>query len=340
MSKGNLLGPWVRRFLLEYLVSELNLARNTQRSYRGTLGLLLPFVARHARKEIDEISVMDVSPDAVRLFLRHLEESRKCAVSTRNQRLAAIHSLARFVGLYSPECIEWCGQLRTIPRKRALQSTITYLEKSEMDALLNAPDQCTEQGRRDHALLIFLYNTGARADEAAQVKIEDLFLAHSSRDHSLVQVRGKGNKLRRCPLWPQTVAELSSLIASRPPTDRVFLNRCGQPITRFGIHTMVERYVRKISASMASLAPCGRRHQHHPCLVGSRLAQHYKRLRRSRSRDEGQSARNLRDPRRSAEALEKGRRANAVPAKPLLEIMWRSGPFTCIPRRSRVPSAT
>ena len=89
MTRANLLGPWVRRFLLEYLVSERNLARNTQRSYRDTLGLLLPFVARHARKEIDEISVTDVSPDAVRLFLRHLEESRKCAVSTRNQRLAA-----------------------------------------------------------------------------------------------------------------------------------------------------------------------------------------------------------------------------------------------------------
>lgn len=88
MSKANLLGPWVRRFLLECLVSERNLARNTQRSYRDTLGLLLPFVARHARKEIDEISVTDISPEAVRFFLRHLEESRKCAVSTRNHRLA------------------------------------------------------------------------------------------------------------------------------------------------------------------------------------------------------------------------------------------------------------
>ena len=86
------------------------------------------------------------------------------------------------------------------------------------------------------------------------MKIEDLFLAHCSRDHSLVQVRGKGNKLRRCPLWPQTVAELSSLIASRPPTDHVFLNRCGQPITRFGIHTMVERYVQRTLAGMPSLA--------------------------------------------------------------------------------------
>jgi site-specific recombinase XerD len=240
MTKANLLGPWVRRFLLEYLVSELDLARNTQCSYREPLSLLLPFVAQQVQKEVDQISVIDVSPDVVRLFLRHLEESRKCAVATRNQRLAAIHSLARFVGLHSPEHIEWCGQLRTIPPKRAPRSTITYLEKSEMDALLGAPDQATNQGQRDHALLVFLYNTGVRADEAAQVKIVDLLLAHSSRDHSLVQVRGKGNKLRRCPLWPQTVVELSSLIAGRPPTDHVFLNRCGRPITRFGIHTMIE----------------------------------------------------------------------------------------------------
>jgi integrase/recombinase XerD len=254
MTKANLLGPWVRRFLLEYLVSDLNLARHTQRSYRDTLSLLLPFVAEQVQKEIDQISVIDVSPDLVRLFLRHLEESRKCAVTTRNQRLAAIHSLARFVGLHSPEHIEWCGQVRTIPPKRAPRSTITYLEKPEMDALLNAPDQSTDQGRRDHALLLFLYNTGARADEAAQVKIVDLFLAHSLRDHSLVQVRGKGNKLRRCPLWPQTVVELSSLIASRPPNDHVFLNRCAQPITRFGIHTMVERYVQRTLAAMPALA--------------------------------------------------------------------------------------
>ena len=119
MTKTSLLGPWVRRFLLEYLVSERNLTRNTQRSYRDTLRLLLPFVAQHAHRQIDQISVTDVSPDVLRLFLRHLEESRKCTVATRNQRLAAIRSLARFVALHSPEHIEWCGQLRNIPLKRA-----------------------------------------------------------------------------------------------------------------------------------------------------------------------------------------------------------------------------
>jgi site-specific recombinase XerD len=123
-----------------------------------------------------------------------------------------------------------------------------------MDALLGAPDQSTQQGYRDHALLLFLYNTGARADEAAQLKIGDLFFAHSSQDHSLVQIRGKANKLRRCPLWPQTVIELSSLVGSRPSTDHVFLNRCGQPITRFGIHTTVERYVQRILGHIPSLA--------------------------------------------------------------------------------------
>jgi integrase/recombinase XerD len=253
MTKTNLLGSWLRRFLLEYLVTERNLARNTQRSYRDTLRLLLPFVARQAHKQIDQISVTDVSPDTVRLFLRHLEESRKCTVATRNQRLAAIRSLARFVALHSPEHIEWCGQVRNIPLKRAPRSTITYLEKSEMDALLSAPDQSTDQGRRDYGLLLFLYNTGARADEAAQVRITDLFLAHSSRDHSFVQVRGKGNKLRLCPLWPKTVVQLSSLIGSRPATDNVFLNRSGRPITRFGIHTMVERYVQRLLERIPSL---------------------------------------------------------------------------------------
>jgi hypothetical protein len=104
----------------------------------------------------------------VRLFLHDLEQSRKCGAATRNQRLAAIHSLARYIGLHSPEHVVWFGQLRAIPPKRAPRSCITYLEKTEMDALLNAPDKSTEQGRRDYVLLLFLYNTGARADEAAQ----------------------------------------------------------------------------------------------------------------------------------------------------------------------------
>lgn len=254
MSNTILLGPWIRRFLLEHLVSERNLSRNTQRSYRDTFALLVPFVGAKLHKPIDRLLVTDLSAEKVRSFLADLEQTRGCGIPTRNQRLAAIHALARFVAVHSPEHIGWSGELRAIPFKKAGQQPVPYLEKSEMDGLLNAPDQGTAQGRRDYLLLLFLYNTGARADEAAQLLVGDLDLAIRTQDYSSVGIRGKGNKLRRCPLWPQTVEKLKALVDSRTSTDRVFLNRRQQPITRSGIYQMVERYATQVAKQIPSIA--------------------------------------------------------------------------------------
>jgi integrase/recombinase XerD len=254
MSDVVLLGPWVRRFLLEHLIGERNLSRNTQRSYRDTLTLLVPFVGIKLRKPIDRLSVIDLGAEHVRSFLAHVEENRGCGITTRNQRLAAIHALAGFIGLHSPEHIGWSGEIRCIPFKKAGKQPVPYLEKSEMDALLNAPDRSCAQGSRDHALLLFLYNSGARADEAAQLLVGDLDIALSERDYSSVRIRGKGNKLRCCPLWSQTVQHLKAIINHRAPTDRVFLNRRRQPITRFGIHAMVVRYAARVTKQMPTLA--------------------------------------------------------------------------------------
>src|SRR5262249_25515934 len=127
--------------------------------------------------------------------------------------------------------------------------------KAEMDALLAAPDLTTAQGRRDHALLLFLYNAGTRADETAQVRIGDLTLPQvPDRDLASVLVRGKGNKTRRCPLWTQTVRELAALAEGREPSEHVFRNRYGRPITRFGIHALVERYAARAVKDLPSLA--------------------------------------------------------------------------------------
>ena len=134
------------------------------------------------------------------------------------------------------------------PSKRRVRQLIPYLEKPEMDALLGAPDRQTPQGRRDHALLLFLYNSGARAHEAAQMLISELDLAGCS-----VKIRGKGGKERQCPLWPGTVEELKPLIVNRAPAGIVFLNRCGNPITRFGIYAVVERYVQRLQTQIPSL---------------------------------------------------------------------------------------
>jgi site-specific recombinase XerD len=262
MTNQKLLGQWIKRFLLEYLISVKNLSSNTQHSYRDTLCLLIPFLSHQVRKPVDQLEVEDVSAERIKLFLLDIEQTRHCSITTRNQRLAAIHSLAQFIGLHSPEHIQWYGQIKAIPSKKAIRTCITYLEKTEMDALLFAAEGNLPQQHRDHALLLFLYNTGARADEAAHVTIADLTIATvPKRDYSSVMIRGKGRKIRRCPLWAQTVGEIIPLIKERSSTEHVFINRCGQPITRFGIHTLVERY-----ANIASLKT--------PSLKGKRTSPH------------------------------------------------------------------
>ena len=255
MKDTNYLSIWIKRFLSEYLISTRNLSKNTQQSYRDTFKLLLPCMASRSEKTIDKLLIDDISSDRIKAFLLSLENDRHCSLSTRNQRLAALHAFAKFVGLNSPEHVEWCRQVQIIPSKKAEHRLITYLNKSEMDALLNAPDRTTDQGMRDYALLLFLYNTGTRADEAAQTTIANLNIAHAQkRDLSTVVIRGKGNKLRRCPLWQKTVTELQGLIANRDKHEHVFLNRCKQPLTRFGVYNMVRRYTKEIVKTIPSIS--------------------------------------------------------------------------------------
>jgi integrase/recombinase XerD len=250
MKDETLLGPWVRRFLLEHLVAERNLARNTQVSYRDTLALLLPFASKHGGRAVDRMTIEDLTPSIVRKFLDHLERDRQCNGATRNQRLATIRSLARFIGMRSPAHVAWCAEIRATPFKKTAKSEIGYLEKAEMDALLAQPDRRTALGDRDHALLLFLYNSGARADEAARLTIDKLQLEAQSS----VRLHGKGNKFRTCPLWPLTAASLSRLVANRGKSDAVFLNRSSQPLTRFGIHRLVTQYAERASRTVPSMA--------------------------------------------------------------------------------------
>lgn len=256
MADTTFLGPWVRRFLLEYLVTERNLAVNTRTSYRDMLVLLLPYASAYLKKPVDRLVVVDLLPELLRDFLTDLEQNRHCSAVTRNQRLGGLHALARFIGENSPEHVAWYAQVRLIRFKKTAQTGITYLDKQEMDALLASPDRCTPQGRRDYAMLLFLYNTGARASEAADLRIGDIDWHSQS-----VRITGKGNKQRICPLWPITLEQLQWTTAQRGPEQRVFLNRNGQPLTRFGIHTLVERHAILAATKM-------------PCLGSKRVSPH------------------------------------------------------------------
>jgi site-specific recombinase XerD len=246
MTDKTLLGPWIKHFLLDYLPGERNFARNTQKSYRDTIRLLALFLATELRKQADQLLITDASDDRLKQFLSHLEKKRGCSVSTRNQRLAAVHTLAQFIAQRNPEYLAWCASVRAVAFKRSARVPVGYLERNEMDALLNAPDRTTRLGNRDYVLLLFLYNSGARADEVAQLVVGDL---HLHGEQSSVRLRGKGNKIRFCPLWTSTALELQQLVGGRSTNERVFLSRRTQPITRFGVHDIVTRYARSIKNS-------------------------------------------------------------------------------------------
>jgi integrase/recombinase XerD len=249
MIEKTLLGPWIRRFLLEHAVDERNFSRNTQLSYRDTLTLLLPFISTVRKMPVDRLTVEDLSAPRIYLFLAHLENDRHCSGATRNQRLGTIHSLAKFIARHSPQHVTWCADIRAIPFKKTAKPVMTYLDKPEIDAVLRAPDQRTEQGARDHALLLFLYNTGARVDEAAHLTVADVTFGGTPS----VRLVGKGNKTRYCPLWPATAAAIKRLAIDRAPHDEVFLNNRGQPLTRFGIYNLVQRAVERARAMTPSL---------------------------------------------------------------------------------------
>src|SRR5208283_2635140 len=246
MADHAAVGFWVRRFLSEHLMHERGVSRNTQQSYRDTFCLFLPFVATQLKTAVDKLS-----PSIVSGFLAHLEQARSCSVATRNQRLATLHAFARFTGESSPEHVEWCAQIRKIPFRRAWRNPVSYMEKDEIDELLRAPDHATKHGQRDYAMLLFLYNSGARATEAAKVLIDDL--TWDATGTGSVKIRGKGRKIRFCPLWKKTMAELRPLIRGRDPSDPLFLNRYGDSITRFGVHALVTRHAETAARKVPSL---------------------------------------------------------------------------------------
>jgi integrase/recombinase XerD len=310
VDKHDQLGPWIRRFLLEHLIEERNLSPNTQRSYRDALAMLLPFIATQLRKPLDQLQVSDVSGDCVRQFLTHLERTRNVSVDTRNQRLAAIHSLARFIAEYSPQHVAWYGQVRTVPFKKSTRKLIPYLDKPEVEALLAVPDCTTKVGRRNYALLLFLYNSGAPASEAANLCATDLDLGTASHIGASVRILGKGRKIRRCPLWQKTAAELARIVEGRPPNERVFINQRGQPLTRFGVYGVLRACVGRASISVSTLrskvkenqpahdpsfdgdpsAARRCRSEHDPIMVGTCLVGYDSGLPRDRSGNEGSGA--------------------------------------------------
>lgn len=236
------LAPFMKRYFSHYLPVQKGLSVNTVSAYRDAIKLLLCYSADSLKKSVDELMAEDITETLVSKFLDYVEAKRRCTARTRNARLAAIRSLFAFMGREEPVLLVQCQQVRAIPLKRTEHRIVAYLEEKELKAILDSIDINARTGVRDRALLMLLYNTGARVSEIVSLKLDNLRWV----DTAQITLLGKGKKPRSCPLWPETVTALQSYLSQRRPKQvepqEVFLNAHGDPITRFGIRHITRKY--------------------------------------------------------------------------------------------------
>lgn len=241
MSPTTPLGQLLHSYFLDHLITIKGLRPGSVRSYRDTIRLLLVFIAEDKRCKITRLQLADLTFERVLAFLRHLEGDRGNGISTRNQRLAAVRSLFEYIATRSPEMLAVCQQVDAIPAKRVPLPETRFLERDEAQRLLAGLPTRGRLALRDRALILFLYNTGARVQEAADLRVGHLDLS----EHPTVRLHGKGDKWRTCPLWQQTAQTIERLLHIQPeaPTLQaaVFTAR-GQPLTRSGIYKIVRRH--------------------------------------------------------------------------------------------------
>ena len=253
-NRPNKLGKCVVLFFQEYLPTLRGMSLNTIRSYRDAVVLLLRFTAARCHRGVEDLDIDDFTAEQVSKFLTSLELERHNGVATRNARLAALHTLARFLASEQPENLAELQRILGIPFKRgARNAPIEYFESDEVEALLNSIDRSTSLGQRDYALFSLMFNTGARVQEALDLRVCDVRIDPPSQ----VRLRGKGGKVRVCPIWTQTAALLRELSQQCPQSSGaeafLFTNRHGAQLTRFGVRYLLKKYVAASVAVVSTL---------------------------------------------------------------------------------------
>lgn len=262
-NTAGLIAPLLQNFFVDYLCTQKRASPETISSYRDTFKLLLNFIREKYGIAPTSLKVAELDASKVLDFLDHVENVRKNSVRSRNLRLTAIRSFFRVVAMRNPESIFLASSILAIPSKRTDKRIVSSLSRAEMEALLSAPDLNELAGRRDHALLLTMYNSGARASEIISLKQSQVSFGACS----FLNLHGKGRKKRTVPLWTGTSSVLQSWFAeiSKWPTDLAFPSSSRKKLTRNGLDYILQRSVQrgaKLSPSLAmrSITPHMLRH--------------------------------------------------------------------------------
>lgn len=240
------LGQLIVGFFEIHLPAQRGVSVHTLHSYRDALILWLQFAARDTGRRLESLRISDLTGASVERFLTYLEAGRGNSISTRNARLAALHTFARYLGAKHPEQLALVQSILRIPFKRgAVEVPIEYPESADIEKLMNHIDRRARNGQRDYALFALMFNTGGRVQEILNLRVRDLRLDPPEQ----VRLHGKGDKIRLCPLWPRTARLLRDLIAAQLPADAdpanalVFRNRNGGPLTRYGVRYLLRKHL-------------------------------------------------------------------------------------------------
>ena len=233
------LGPLLRAFFVDHLLQQKAVSPQTVSAYRDAFRLLIAYLQQHRRREPEALTLDDLDAPVILAFLDHLEAKRANTVRSRNARLAAIRSFMRFAALRAPERVDLTSRVLAIPGKRAPRRLVRYLTRLEMDAILVACDRSSPGGRRNHALLLTLYNTGARVSELIALRRSHVRFGGTT----IVQLLGKGRKERAVPLWSRTSRSLRQWFREQGETepDYAFPNARGGRLTRQGVTHILDQ---------------------------------------------------------------------------------------------------
>jgi len=243
------LAPVLQGFFTDRLITQRNARPQTIAAYRDTFRLLLRFAHERTVKQPFQLDIDDLDAPLIGAFLNHLEQARDNSPRTRNARLGAIHSFYRFAALEHPEHAHTIARVMAIPTKRYESSIVSYLDIDEIKALLAAPNPGTWLGRRDHALLVVMIQTGVRVSELTGLRVGDVHLGTGAH----IRVTGKGRKQRATTLTGETVNVVRAWLNERrgQPDEPLFPTRQGRPLSRYTVGVVVSKH-----AATATAAGC------------------------------------------------------------------------------------
>jgi len=248
---------YLTEFLSKHLPCTVGLSPNTIMSYRDTFSVFLEFCCEHKKIKPEKLSLDDLNRKLVEEYLQWLEKNRKCIASTRNVRLSAFHSFCRYLQMEFPDYIHRAQQIISIPMKRTKKISIEYITLDAMKFLLEKPDKMTKKGRKDMVLLSLLYDSAARVQELADLKVGDIRTASPST----VKLTGKGNKSRIVPLMKPMAELLKQYLKENNLTEPyafghpLFSNRSKDKLTRAGIAYIVKKYAGEAIKDAPALFP-------------------------------------------------------------------------------------